>query len=244
MTLVYFAYQIFHHYPWYYSTIVLLDELIILYCLFEFTTRNILLLSVLLVKFFALICHMKQLNRILSKAIANYRKRLITQLEFINKVHYFQHEHIYLIGIRLNKDARFWSNVVTSFLMTNFPINVYILTFVSYKIFRWDKMDDNLLVIMIVLSIQMSSLFGGIYPAAYLCELFHRCNINMNPVQIELPGGIYQLTMLKYKHMVHHEIINSENRITIDIGPFGQVTIKKMFEVSIVLKKESFKTRF
>lgn len=173
--------------------------------------------------------HMGNLNRLLNDSLAKFQNKTISNVKLQKSIEFFIAEHRRMSLLVLKNDYFLWSNILAAFLVSNAPINVYLVTFIFYKS---TQIDSSLAIMSIVLLAQLAAIILGLYPTTIVSRRFHATSCILPQVQIQQDGSGFRVTSLKLKTLSFYEFLNSSRKITLSVGPFGQLTRRNMFEVA------------
>lgn len=172
--------------------------------------------------------HLRNLNRLLRDSLLKFCNRKISHVKFQKIVQFFIVEHQRLVIFVLRNDHSLLSDLLAAFLVSNVPINVYLVTFIFYR----SEINDSLLVMIFVLLTQVAGIVCGFYPNTILSNKFHACCDIWPQVQIQTACSWQPASSLKLKILSYYELLNNTHRIALSVGPFGQLIKRNMLDVS------------
>ena len=187
--------------------------------------NGVFIVNIIFLMFYVFYNMFDNLNRQLENAIYQRNKQQISILKFEKIIKQFYVEHTRLIYLLLYSNESFWSKLIGLAFVSNMPINVY---FVVY-ILTYLQISENMFLIAVILWGQLSVIFTTIYPILKSCKYLHDCTKYHNCIQQLLP-----LTTLstKLKLLNHYQEIHSENKISLNVGPFGTITHMSLLQVN------------
>lgn len=161
----------------------------------------------------------------LMKPIQLYsKKRFLCVLAHRTRILLTEHNRITKY---INHTKLLWSDLLTFFLLTNMPVNMYPLVYSMYH----DLTGPDLVLYTFIVVAQAVVFATVVLPLAATNKVAQSCSSYMNALQMSLPA---QHPVLKYKVAMLYELVNHRTKkVGYIVGPFGVITKHAVFEVNV-----------
>ncbi len=159
------------------------------------------------------------------RSSSKWRRRPFAQVDF-EKVISFLTEHNTTAAYIMLGNRQLWGPVMAAFLLTNLPINVYVLNVIIFS----GRSMMELAVLFIVLVIQLIAFAVSMWPLAYTSRALHEPQHKLVALQPYLIGPRWARLKLKLDDLKCR--LSCGPRIAVTIGPAKDVTSTTIVEVN------------
>ncbi|KAH9402600.1 hypothetical protein TYRP_016131 [Tyrophagus putrescentiae] len=215
-------------YRWYTLVWCLSETTVVVYSLFRllhtalfFTTASILAMAVQ-----AAHCKSVQrssLQQSLRSARADHNRSL--NLAEMVKVAHFLAEHNILSGQIIRSNRELWGRVMAAFVITNLPLNIYALG----QILLSGRPLVELVVLVLVISIQAVAFQVTMGPLAKVCETMHAPQQELAALQPYITGSRWILLKLKVDDL-KLRLSCGRPKVAVSIGAARELTSETVLE--------------
>lgn len=171
----------------------------------------------------SMMAYLRQLNRELSIAVRLYRLRRVGYRMFIYRTAVFIRRHHCQVNSYQRMDRDFLSSLFFLILVTQIPLNAYMMA----KLFHTTQWE----ILMIVLLVVVAQFVTFLIVLGLLSETSRLLHVPGKhfPTVIRLIRS--NNLWFKWKTLAYYERVHSINKLAFTAGPIGKITYSTLFEV-------------
>ncbi len=167
----------------------------------------------------------KELRKVITAARTDQRFTRLHPEEAV-KVASFLSEHNAVSRLVMEGNRTLWGTVMAVFLLTNVPLNCYVL---SQIVLSGTKTMIEVLSLYAILLIQLSAFAVTMWPLSYTCKQIHASQSTIVSIQPHLNS---RWIVIKCKLDALKERLNCGPKVAVTIGPARSVTMETLSEAS------------
>lgn len=227
---------LFFNYPWYILLWNINDLFLGVYTLIKFIQCSAFFTNVSIMSAVVFINQMNLLKKkSLLKIIVNTKRKIRTpcSVKAMKMVINFLVEHNTICYLIMSGNSPLWGPVMAAFVLTNLPVNVYVLS--QLVLSTGDNSFIELLVLITILTVQIAAFYINMRPMSNMCKELHALQSTIVSLQQHLMSGQWNLLKLKLDDL--KERLSCGPKVAVTIGSAREVTGETIIEVSHVLLK-------